>query len=118
MVPVTGEDAERYKKHHEEVQAIRKTLPTTAQAGREILAGKAKLSDYRQHPVFVAIEDTSAQVGQGIIADRAKEMLGTSDAGVIFLRRLMARELTLLADGRPTKDWRTDWQMPHTEIAR
>jgi 5,5'-dehydrodivanillate O-demethylase len=118
LVPVTGEDAERYRKHHEEVMAMRKTLPSSAQAGRAILTGKAKLSDFRQHPVFVAIEDTSAQVGQGVIADRTKEMLGTSDAGVIFLRRLMARELTLFADGQPTKDWRTDWQMPHTDIAR
>ena len=53
LVPVTGEDAERYRKHHEEVMAMRKTLPSSAQAGREILTGKAKLSDFRQHPVFV-----------------------------------------------------------------
>lgn len=118
LVPVTGEDAQRYKKNHEDVMAKRASLPTTAQAGRRILAGKAKLSDYRQHPVFVAIEDTSAQVGQGVIADRAKEMLGTSDAGIIFLRRLMARELTLLSEGKPTKDWTTNWKMPKSDIPR
>ncbi len=116
LVPVTGEAAERYRQHHAEVRALRATLPTTAQAGRDILAGRAKLSDYRQHPVFVAIEDTSAQVGQGVIAERSKEMLGTSDAGIIYLRRLLARELTLLAEGQPTKDWRTDWKMPKSDI--
>jgi 5,5'-dehydrodivanillate O-demethylase len=118
LVPVTGEDAERYKKNHAEVRAMRSSLPTAAQAGRDILAGKAKLGDYRSHPVFVAIEDTSAQVGQGVIAERDKEMLGTSDAGIIFLRRLMARELTLLSEGKPTKDWTSHWKMPKTEIPR
>jgi 5,5'-dehydrodivanillate O-demethylase len=65
--------------------------------------------------VFVAFEDTAAQKGQGVIADRTKEMLGVSDAGIIYLRRLMARELSLLADGKPTKDWATKWKMPDTE---
>jgi 5,5'-dehydrodivanillate O-demethylase len=118
LVPVTGEEAERYKKNHAEIMEKRKALPSTAQAGQSILAGKARLADFRQHPVFVAIEDTAAQSGQGVIAERAKEMLGTSDAGIIFLRRLMARELTALAEGRPTKDWKADWKMPKTEIPR
>ncbi len=91
LVPVVGEEAETYKKHHAEYKKIRATTTTTAQAGREILAGRSVLGDYRSHPVFVAVEDTSAQCGQGVIVDRNKEMLGTSDAGVIYLRRLMAR---------------------------
>jgi hypothetical protein len=47
-----------------------------------------------------------------VIADRTKEKLGVSDAGVVYLRRLMARELSLLAEGKPTTDWTTDWKMP------
>jgi 5,5'-dehydrodivanillate O-demethylase len=112
FLPVVGEEAEAYKKHHEEVAALRANWPTAAEAGRSILAGKSKLSDYKQHPVFVAFEDTAAQSSQGVIADRTKEKLGISDAGVVYLRRLMARELSLLADGKPTKDWQTDWKMP------
>jgi 5,5'-dehydrodivanillate O-demethylase len=65
--------------------------------------------------MFVAFEDTAAQKSQGVIADRTKEELGVSDAGVIYLRRLMARELSLLADGKPTKHWVTDWKMPDSE---
>ena len=114
LVPVVGEEAEAYKHHHAEYQKLRKTTIQTADAGRKILAGQASLSDFREHPVFVAVEDTSAQCGQGVIVDRSKEMLGTSDAGVIYLRRLMARELTLLSEGKPTKDWNTDWKMPHS----
>jgi hypothetical protein len=95
---------------------MRSRRPSTAELGRSILAGKSTLADHRDHPVFVALEDTSAQVGQGVIVDRAKEMLGTSDAGIIYLRRLLARELTLLSEGKPTKDWSTDWKMPKTDI--
>ncbi len=115
FVPVVGEEAEAYKKHHAEVAAIRATMPTAAEAGRSILAGKSKLSDYKQHPVFVAFEDTATQSSQGVIADRTKEKLGISDAGVMYLRRLMARELSLLAAGKPSKHWTTDWKMPETE---
>jgi 5,5'-dehydrodivanillate O-demethylase len=115
LVPVTGEEAEAYKKQHEDVAELRKTLPTAAEAGRLILAGQAKLADFKSHPVFVAFEDTAAQVGQGVIADRTREMLGMSDAGVVYLRRLMARELSLLADGKPTTDWKTVWDMPESE---
>jgi 5,5'-dehydrodivanillate O-demethylase len=118
LVPVTGQDAENYKRTHAEVMAIRASRPSTAELGRSVLAGKTTLADHRDHPVFVALEDTSAQVGQGVIVDRTKEMLGTSDAGIIYLRRLLARELTLLAEGKPTKDWSTDWKMPKTEIPR
>jgi 5,5'-dehydrodivanillate O-demethylase len=97
------------------VAALRANWPTAAEAGRSILAGKSKLADYKQHPVFVAFKDTAAQSSQGVIADRTKEKLGISDAGVVYLRRLMARELSLLADGKPTKDWRTDWKMPDSK---
>ncbi len=114
LVPVTGEAAENYKRTHAEVMAIRAARPSTAELGRSVLAGKTTLADHRDHPVFVALEDTSAQCGQGVIVDRSKEMLGTSDAGIIYLRRLMARELTLLAEGKPTKDWSVDWKMPDT----
>jgi len=115
LVPVVGEEAEEYKKHQAEYQNLRKTTIQTSEAGRKILSGQASLPDFRDHPVFVAVEDTAAQCGQGVIADRSKEMLGTSDAGVIYLRRLLARELTLLAEGKPTKDWNTQWQMPKSE---
>jgi 5,5'-dehydrodivanillate O-demethylase len=115
FLPVSGEEAEAYKKHHAEVAALRANLPTAAEGGRAILSGKSRLADYRQHPMFVAFEDTAAQKSQGVIADRTKEKLGVSDAGIIYLRRLMARELSLMADGKPTKQWETNWKMPDSE---
>src|SRR5215471_15969556 len=47
------------------------------------------------------LQDTVICVGQGAVADRSVERLGTSDAAVILLRKIWKRELRLLAEGRP-----------------
>lgn len=57
-------------------------------------AGKPK-------PELLRIQDGVAVVGQGAIQDRSKERLGTTDAGVILLRKIWARELRALAEGQP-----------------
>jgi phenylpropionate dioxygenase-like ring-hydroxylating dioxygenase large terminal subunit len=69
----------------------------------ELFAGK-----YPEDPL---IELTSAQdyvvlVGQGAIADRAHERLGTSDRGIATLRRIFWREMEAINAGKPTKSWR------------
>lgn len=104
-VPVVGEAAEEYKKVAEDVARARAVAPSVEFAAREILCGRARLQEYRSHPFLVAIEDAVAQGGQGTIVDRNREMLGKSDAGVVYLRRLMARELGKLAAGEATKQW-------------
>jgi hypothetical protein len=45
------------------------------------------------------------RVGRGRIADRERERLGRGDAGIILLRKIWARELRALAEGRPLKQW-------------
>jgi 5,5'-dehydrodivanillate O-demethylase len=45
-------------------------------------------------------QDFAAWVGQGVIADRARERLGRTDAGIIRLRRRFLEEIKLVADGR------------------
>ena len=57
---------------------------------------------------LVNVEDVVAQVGQGTIVNRQAEHLGKEDVGVILLRKVWARELQALADGRPL----TEWVMP------
>jgi 5,5'-dehydrodivanillate O-demethylase len=47
------------------------------------------------------LQDTVICVGQGAIADRSVDRLGSSDAAVILLRKIWKRELRLLAEGRP-----------------
>lgn len=55
---------------------------------------------------LTSAQDYVAQCGQGAIADRAHEVLGRSDAGVAFVRRIFLREIDALAAGRATKAWR------------
>ncbi|OWT61910.1 iron-sulfur containing oxygenase [Candidimonas nitroreducens] len=55
---------------------------------------------------LISAQDYIAQRGQGVIADRSKELLGRSDLGVITLRRIFWRELEALRTGKPAKQWR------------
>ncbi len=104
-MPLTGEAAEAYKLEFEKVQAARAAAIRTYDAAKQIMDGEKTLKDFMDHPMLVEIEDMIAQIGQGTVADRHAEHLGRSDQGVILLRRIMARELQAIAEGRPTKDW-------------
>lgn len=80
-------------------------LPTRAKLTKDILAGKAQLLDYADRPDFLLLGDDVAQCAQGSTQDRSKERLGRSDAAVILLRRLWARELAAVEAGSATKTW-------------
>lgn len=96
------------------------TDPATQQRYKDYFAGienyfagdhHAELLYQRKLPddpvvALTAAQDYIAQVGQGPIADRENEILGSSDKGVAFLRRIFLRELQLVQEGRPTKKWR------------
>src|SRR3546814_16774487 len=58
------------------------------------------------HGLLPVIQDTVSIGGQGAIADRENENLGQSDVGVAMLRRVIAREMKALRDGKPLKKWR------------
>lgn len=51
------------------------------------------------------MQDYVAMRGQGVIVDRERERLGTSDAGIALLRRIFLRELETIRDGAGTKRW-------------
>ena len=55
---------------------------------------------------LTSAQDYVAAVGQGAIADRHNEFLGYSDKGIVFLRKIMWRELEKISKGEPTKQWR------------
>jgi 5,5'-dehydrodivanillate O-demethylase len=112
FVPVTGEAAVAYRKEYDEVQAMLKALPTPVELGLQIIAGKTSLKDNKYYPELPWVEDLLAQATQGGVVDRRKEKLVSSDAGVVYLRRLMARELKAMLDGRPTKAWTVMSEMP------
>ena len=64
------------------------------------------VEDVALEDAYFPIGDDVTQLGQGAIADREHERLGTSDAGVILLRNLWRRELRALAEGRPLTEWK------------
>ncbi|WP_157217557.1 Rieske 2Fe-2S domain-containing protein [Flavisphingomonas formosensis] len=108
LVPVSADEVESYAREYEAQEALNRTLPRPADIAGPILRnGITTIEDVRDHPMLVEIEDSLAQGGQGTIADRHAEHLGRTDAGVVMLRRIMARELQALAEGRPTKQWTT-----------
>ncbi len=61
------------------------------------------IMDVVEHPYLATIQDQVAQAGQGRVVDRGLERLGLSDRSLGFMRRVMAREMTALAEGRPIK---------------
>ncbi len=97
--PLTGEGAERFKKRFEEFGDY-----NPAEHHDELfLEGRYPQDPYIQ---LASAQDYVAAVGQGAIAASDNEVLGRSDAGILFLRSLFWRELEALRTGRPTKQWR------------
>lgn len=55
---------------------------------------------------LTSAQDYVALIGQGAIADRINERLGTSDRGVALLRRILWREMEAVEAGKPAKQWK------------
>jgi 5,5'-dehydrodivanillate O-demethylase oxygenase subunit len=105
-VKVTGREAERFLAKKAEFAAKVKAAPKVMDLVRDVWAGRRRLVDI-DHPELAMVQDIAVQAGQGVLADRSAERLGRSDAGIILWRRILARELTAIAEGRPAKKWRT-----------
>jgi hypothetical protein len=61
--------------------------------------------DTVRHPELAIVQDIAVQAGQGRIQDRSTETLGRSDAGLALWRRILERELQIIADGGTPKKW-------------
>ncbi len=78
---------------------------------REVLAGRERWEDLEDRPDQVLIEDGIVLLGQGVLPDRSKNRLGSSDAAIVLLRKLYARELAAIEAGLPL----TKFPTPDTE---
>ena len=106
LVHVSGEEEQRYleRRAREREQGIGPELE--AKMIEEILAGQADLDEVDlPTEALITLQDHVTQQGQGSLPDHENEHLGRSDSGVILRRRIMARELRALAEGRPLKQW-------------
>jgi 5,5'-dehydrodivanillate O-demethylase len=111
-IPLVGAEFDRFVANFEMMQARRRERADILEVAADIRAGKYGLQDVTDHPAFILIEDLCAQGGQGVIADRHAERLGKSDRGIMMLRRIWARELAALQEGRPTKAWTRPATLP------
>src|SRR5712692_5065337 len=105
LVHATGEAAQRYQERQRQRREQLAALPPTNEVTEAVLRGELHADDLRDRPDVVTIQDNVAQCGQGVIADRTRERLGTSDVLVLLFRRIWERELRALAAGRPLKEW-------------
>jgi 5,5'-dehydrodivanillate O-demethylase len=104
-VPALGDAAQRVRERR---QKRRSEIDLAHQDVCErILAGMLSLRDVDPNRIdMVRLQDDLAQIGQGRIAERDGERLGTADVGIGVIRRLWHRETAALLDGRPQKPWR------------
>jgi 5,5'-dehydrodivanillate O-demethylase oxygenase subunit len=68
---------------------------------RAVLSGRETWESIEDRPDRVLIEDGIVLLGQGVLPDRSLNRLGSTDAAIIMLRKLYARELAAVAAGRP-----------------
>ncbi len=110
-VLVNGGEAERYRQKRAEFYERRAAAPSVRSVVDEIWAGRLAYADIR-HPELAIVQDIAVQAGQGKIANRKTEHLGRSDRGITLWRRILARELRLIAEGRQPKKW----QRPSADV--
>ena len=119
LIRVFGEAKERYIAAREQMKADwRANWKSDIWYMEEIFAGRLHLADIPDHPYLATIQDMVAQVGQGRSVDRSLEKLGLSDRHMSFLRRILARELSLVAGGQPTKRWEVMRDCPELTDAK
>src|SRR5712692_4079309 len=109
MTHVAGEAREKYVARQQARQERIAALTPVPVLGEAVLRGEVRIEDLPEGRAdsgwLFNIQDYVSQVGQGTIVDRAHERLGRTDGSVIMLRKLWARELRALAEGRPLKQW-------------
>jgi len=104
-VHVAGEAVDAYKQKRIEFHEKRAAALEVNQQVNDIWSGKVPYAEVR-HPDLAVVQDIAVQAGQGRIADRGTEFLGRSDAGIVLWRRILARELRIIATGGEPKTWK------------
>lgn len=105
-IPSAGEDADRATREHFEKYGDY----NPADHHDELFFDKLWPDDPSLQ--LTPAQDYVAIMGQGPIVDRARELLGQSDAGILLLRKIFWREMEAIRSGRPLKEWR---RLSHAE---
>lgn len=104
-VPASAGAAQRI---HAKRQARRSEVDLAhQQVAVDILAGRMSIGDVDPKRCdMIRLQDDIAQVGQRAIVDRRQDHLGSSDVGVVAVRKLWRRELQAFEEGRPIRAWK------------
>ena len=105
-VEVKKSELPAYRKQRKKYERELAKAPVSVDLAKELIAGRHRYADIR-HPDLAIVQDVAVQAGQGRIANRTNERLGRSDAGIIAWRKILARELKLIASGKRPKVWKT-----------
>ena len=105
-VEAAGEAAAAYLTARQSYLAAVANAHPAAEAARGLMDGTSYYED-AQHPDLAIVQDIAVQAGQGRIADRKRERLGRSDAGIIVWRKILERELRAISEGGKPKKWDT-----------
>jgi 5,5'-dehydrodivanillate O-demethylase oxygenase subunit len=104
LVRVTGREADAFMAKRAEFRKKVAEAPPVIDVVRDVWEGRRRLLDL-DHPELAAVQDIVVQAGQGPVTDREHERLGRSDTALILWRKILARELRAIADGREPKRW-------------
>jgi len=105
QVKVSGAEADAFRAKKAAYLDACARAPKVMDLVHDVWAGRRRLIDI-EHPDLAIVQDIAVQAGQGRIADRSNERLGRSDTAIIVWRKILARELRALAEGKPGKSWR------------
>ena len=101
---MTGAAKDSYLEKRAQYYEKRADAGPAEELAREVMDGRVRFQEI-DHPDRVRVQDIAVQAGQGRIADREREHLGRSDTAIIVWRRMLARELRAIAEGRAGKKW-------------
>ena len=104
---IDADDAtwEAYQAARRERQRTLAALPPYREVIERVLAGEWHLDDMLDRPDIVNLQDDVALAAQPPVGERPSDRLGRSDAQVIVLRKVWAREMRKLEAGEALKAW-------------
>lgn len=103
---LTGDEAERYRENEDRAGSRLRDLTPGADVIAAILRGEMHVNEVDlERADIVGIQDSVVMEPQPPMSEREPDRLGRSDAPVILLRRIYAREMRAFTRGEPVKDW-------------
>ncbi|HXM07241.1 MAG TPA: hypothetical protein VN936_07245, partial [Candidatus Acidoferrum sp.] len=98
---------DRVSNFDESIRAGWANMTDPAEIAAQVMACEITLDEIdMEHPLLPVIQDTVTMGGQGLIADRSAEHLGSSDRAIALLRRIWKREMNAVRDGKPLTEWK------------